>query len=396
MLKPFALGLGLLTLPTVALAGDAAPRKAPPAQEKPAPQPATSAALDAAHSAPRVQIALLLDTSNSMDGLIDQAKRQLWTVVNTFQKARRGTQLAHLEIALYEYGKSSLAAEGGYLRQIVPFTTDLDKVSEELFGLKTNGGDEYCGMVIQKATRNLAWSKSPGDLKLIYIAGNEPFTQGPVSYQSAIADAKERGIVVNTIHCGSPQEGSSTGWASAAQLAKGQALNIDQNRAVAHIAAPQDDEIAQLGRELNKTYLSYGKKGEEAKKRQAAQDSNAAAHMGSATTRAVSKASRLYDNSGWDLVDGSKKGAVKLDALKDEDLPAELKGKSVEERKAIVDAKAKERAEIQARIQKLQSEREEFVAEKQKAAAAEGADTLDQAIIESASQQAAAQGMALE
>jgi hypothetical protein len=397
MLKPFALGLGLLTLPTLALAGDAvAPRKAPPAQQKPAPQPATSTALDAAHSAPRVQIALLLDTSNSMDGLIDQAKRQLWTVVNTFQKARRGTQLAHLEIALYEYGKSTLAAEGGYIRQIVPFTTDLDKVSEELFGLKTNGGDEYCGMVIQKATRNLEWSKSPGDLKLIYIAGNEPFSQGPVTYQSAIADAKERGIVVNTIHCGSPQEGSSTGWASAAKLASGQALNIDQNRAVAHIAAPQDDEIARLGRELNKTYLGYGRKGEEAKRRQEAQDSNAAAHMGSATTRAVSKASRLYDNSGWDLVDGSKKGAVKLDDLKDEELPAELKGKSVEERKAIVDAKAKERAELQARIQKLQAEREKFVAEKQRAAASEGADTLDKAIIESASKQAAAQGMALE
>ncbi|HEX8699059.1 MAG TPA: vWA domain-containing protein, partial [Myxococcaceae bacterium] len=338
----------------------------------------------------------LLDTSSSMDGLIDQARRQMWTVVNTFQKARRGTQLAHLEIALYEYGKSSLSAEGGFIRQIVPFTTDLDKVSEELFALKTNGGEEYAGMVIQKATRNLEWSKSPGDLKLIYIAGNEPFAQGPVTPDSAVADAKERGIVVNTIHCGTQSEGTNTGWASAARLAGGQALNIDQNRAVAHIAAPQDGEIAQLGRELNKTYLGYGRKGAVAKQRQEAQDSNAGASMASATTRAVSKASRLYDNSEWDLVDGTKKGAVKLDAVADEDLPAELQGKSAEERKAIVDAKAKEREQIQARIQKLQSEREKFVAEKEKAAAAPGAVTLDKAIIESASKQAAAAGMALE
>jgi hypothetical protein len=396
MHKPLALGLGLLTLSAVALADLPPPRPREPVKEKPAPQPATPAALEAASTAPRVQIALLLDTSNSMDGLIDQARRQLWTVVNTFQKARRGKQLAHLEIALYEYGKSSLSAEGGYLRQILPFTTDLDKVSEELFGLKTNGGDEYCGMVIQKATRNLEWSKAPGDLKLIYIAGNEPFTQGPVSYQSAIAEAKERGIVVNTIHCGSAREGASTGWAAAAKLANGQALNIDQNRAVAHIAAPQDDEIARLGRELNKTYLGYGKKGAEAKMRQEAQDTNAAASMGSATTRAVSKASRLYDSSGWDLVDGTKKGAVKLDELKEEELPAELQGKSVAERKAIVDAKAQERSELQARIQKLQAEREKYVAEKQKAAAAQGGDTLDKAIIESATKQAAAQGLVLE
>ena len=393
MFKPLALGLGLLALPTAALAGDV---HAPAAQTKPAPQPAAPDTVHAAASAPRVQIALLLDTSSSMDGLIDQARRQMWTVVNTFQKARRGTQLAHLELALYEYGKSTLSAEGGYIRQIVPFTTDLDKVSEVLFALKTNGGDEYAGMVIQKATRNLEWSKSAGDLKVIYIAGNEPFTQGPVTPQSAVADAKERGIVVNTIHCGTQQEGVNTGWASAAQLAGGQALNIDQNRAVAHIAAPQDAEIAQLGRELNKTYLGYGRKAAEAKQRQADQDSNAGASMGSATTRAVSKASRLYDNSGWDLVDGTKKGAVKVEAMKDEDLPTELQGKSAEERKAIVDAKAKEREQIQARIMKLQSERQKFVAEKEKAAAAPAAATLDKAIIESASKQAAAAGMALE
>jgi hypothetical protein len=394
MLKPFALGLGLLTLPTLALANGPA-TTAKPAQEKPAPTGAAPAALDAAHSAPRVQIALLLDTSSSMDGLIDQAKRQMWTVVNTFQKARRGTQLAHLEIALYEYGKSSLSGEGGYIRQIVPFTTDLDKVSEELFALKTNGGDEFCGMVIQKATRNLAWSKAKGDLKLIYIAGNEPFTQGPVTYQAAIADAKERGITVNTIHCGSAQEGANEGWAAAAKLAQGQSLNIDQNRAVAYIAAPQDDEIARLGTELNKTYVGYGRKAEEAKMRQEAQDKNASAFAGSAATRAVSKASRLYDNSGWDLVDGTKKGAVKLDEMKEDDLPAELKGKSAQERQAYVDAKAKERAEIQGKIQKLQAEREKFITEKQKAAAAEGGDTLDKAIIDSATKQAAAQGLAL-
>jgi hypothetical protein len=266
MLKPIALGLGLLTLPTLALAQGTSASN-PPAKQ-PAVQMAAPAAVDAAHSAPRVQIALLLDTSSSMDGLIDQARRQLWTVVNTFAKARRGSQLAQLEIALYEYGKSSLAAEGGYIRQIVPFTTDLDKVSEELFALKTNGGEEYCGKVIQQATRNLEWSKAKGDLKLIYIAGNEPFTQGPVSYQTAIADAKERGITVNTIHCGSAQEGSSTGWAAAAKFAQGQSLNIDQNRAIAYIAAPQDDELARLGTELNKTYLGYGTKGKEAKMRQ--------------------------------------------------------------------------------------------------------------------------------
>src|SRR5262245_19674578 len=40
-------------------------------------------------SRPLIQIALLLDTSTSMDGLIVQAQAQLWKVVNEFAYARR-------------------------------------------------------------------------------------------------------------------------------------------------------------------------------------------------------------------------------------------------------------------------------------------------------------------
>ena len=51
----------------------------------------------------KIQIALLLDTSNSMDGLIDQAKSQLWTIVNELAKAKCDNTYAELQIALYEY-----------------------------------------------------------------------------------------------------------------------------------------------------------------------------------------------------------------------------------------------------------------------------------------------------
>ncbi|HEX8824653.1 MAG TPA: vWA domain-containing protein [Archangium sp.] len=392
MLKHSLLCLGLLALPGIASAEPDAPAKrAPPT--RPAVSPG---ALEAAISAPKVQLALLLDTSSSMDGLIEQAKRQLWTVVNAFQNARREGQSAQLEIALYEYGNDTLSSEGGFIRQVVPLTTDLDRVSEQLFALKTNGGSEFCGQAIQKATQQLAWSKAKKDLKIIYIAGNEPFTQGPVPFRTAISAAKEHGIVVNTIHCGEASEGSRSGWAEGARLAGGQPFNIDQNRAVAMIAAPQDEEISRLGVELNKTYLGYGRAGAEAKKRQVTQDYNASSNAVSATSRAVSKASRLYDNSGWDLVDGTKKGKVKLEELKDEELPEELRGKSAEERKAVLAAKEKERGELQARIQHLNQERQKYLASKEKESAAEGGNTLDKAILQSVQAQAGAQGFTLE
>ena len=68
-----------------------------------------------------------------MDGLIDQAKTQLWTIVNQFATAHRQGKIPVLQVALYEYGKSSIPADENYLRMIVPLTTDLDKVSQELF-----------------------------------------------------------------------------------------------------------------------------------------------------------------------------------------------------------------------------------------------------------------------
>ncbi|MFC1852326.1 VWA domain-containing protein, partial [candidate division CSSED10-310 bacterium] len=168
----------------------------------------------------------LLDTSNSMDGLIDQAKTQLWKIVNELARAKRDGKSINLQVALYEYGKDGLPKGEGYLRMIAPLTVDLDRISDELFKLKTNGGSEFCGKVIQEAVSGLQWSKSSEELKLIFIAGNEPFTQGTVNYQTACRAAISKGIIVNTIFCGAFQQGVKTKWKDGADLADGKYMNI--------------------------------------------------------------------------------------------------------------------------------------------------------------------------
>ena len=107
------------------------------------------------------------------------------------------------------------------MRLILPLTDDLDRVSEELFALKTNGGDEYCGWVIRDAVNRLDWSRSRDVYKAIFIAGNEPFTQGSVDFHGSCRAAIERGILVNTIFCGASAEGRQTGWKDGAVLADG-------------------------------------------------------------------------------------------------------------------------------------------------------------------------------
>jgi hypothetical protein len=312
-----------------------------------------------------IQLALLLDTSGSMDGLIDQAKSQLWKIVNELATSKKNGQPVNLNVALYEYGKQSIPADEGYLRNIVPFTQDLDKISDELFKLRTNGGDEYCGKVILNAVENLQWSKSNDNLKIIFIAGNEPFTQGNIDYKTACQKAIKKGIVVNTIFCGNYDEGVQTMWKDGADLADGKYMNIDHNAAIVHIDAPQDEEIIRLGQQLNKTYIAFGSAGREKKEMQAEQDANSMSlNPGVMVERSVTKSGGQYKNSGWDLVDATNEGSVKIEELKDEDLPDEMKKMTTQERKAYVDKMEKERVQIQNKINKLNDERSKYITQK--------------------------------
>src|SRR6185436_11422585 len=106
---------------------------------------------------PVVQLAILLDTSNSMDGLIAQAKTQLWNIVNEFATAKQDGKAPRVQVALYEYGNQGLSREKGWVRQVVPLSDDLDKLSEQLFSLTTGGGEEYCAWVIRDAVKGLEW-----------------------------------------------------------------------------------------------------------------------------------------------------------------------------------------------------------------------------------------------
>lgn len=334
-----------------------------------------------------VKIALLLDTSNSMDGLINQAKAQLWDIVNEFTHAKCGNYTRpSLQIALYEYGNDNLSSNEGYIRQVIGFTGDLDELSEKLFSLTTNGGEEYCGQVIHTSLKQLDWGKNPDDLKMIFIAGNEPFTQGRLNYRDAASNAKEKDVIVNTIFCGNYEQGISTKWKNGATLTGGEYMSIDHNKQVVHINTPYDDVIIKLNSRLNDTYISYGALGAEKKVQQEMQDSNAEELAEAVVVkRAVSKSSRFYKNSRWDLVDAIEEDEVDVSELKDKDLPEELKGKSEKEIKEYIASKKEEREEIQKQIQELNRKREVYITKNQK----EDTGELENALLSAIKNQAA-------
>ncbi len=237
--------------------------------------------------------------------------------------------------------------------------------------------------MIQVAAKTLTWSAAPDDLKVVFIAGNEPFTQGSVRYQDACKAAVERGIIVNTIHCGSDAEGRQGEWDKGAALADGQFMSIDQNRQVVQINAPQDKRIAELGAQLNTTYIPYGASGEAGLANQTAQDANAESLSATAfAQRQVSKANAFYKNSDWDLVDAVRLDNRDLSEVKEEDLPEAMRKMTLEERKTYLEEMAKKRQEMQDEINKLNVARTEYIAaEREKIAKETGEKTLDEAIL---------------
>ncbi|MEM7012829.1 MAG: hypothetical protein AAF585_15245 [Verrucomicrobiota bacterium] len=125
-----------LFIASLAIACLANPALADSNQQDPQPAAADQQALS--------QIALLLDTSGSMRGLVDQARCQLWNVVSELATASKKGAPAKLEIAVYQYGSKEISEEKGYIRQVIGFTENLDEVSRALFSLSVGGSDEFC------------------------------------------------------------------------------------------------------------------------------------------------------------------------------------------------------------------------------------------------------------
>ena len=89
-------------------------------------------------SSKKVQVAILFDTSNSMDGLIAQAKSRIWNIVNEVSTLRYRETSPTIEFAIYEYGNDGLESSDDYIRQVLDLSTDLDEISQKLFALTTN------------------------------------------------------------------------------------------------------------------------------------------------------------------------------------------------------------------------------------------------------------------
>jgi hypothetical protein len=360
--------------------------------------PTTLWAAPPAEASKPVDVVLCFDTSNSMDGLIDSAKRKLWAVVNNLAKMQ---PTPDLRVGLYSYGNNGYDAKKGWVRREVELTTDLDEIYKRVSTLRCAppGSDEYVARVTRDALGEMKWSSEKDALRLIFVCGNEPVDQDKeVSLDSVAKTAKEKGVLINTIYCGPGNHPETAGWSAFATQCGGKYANIDQNKTTAEAAikTPFDEEIEKLGVKINETYCWYGVKGALGRENQSTADGAAkGAAGGVAVDRSVTKASRLYKNAESDLIDRMQTDKTfDLKKIKEEELPDELRKLKADERLPYLKKKAVEREEIQKKVAQLSAQRALFIDEvRAKQSKVKGDQALDEALQSILREQAKTKGL---
>lgn len=342
---------------------------------------------------PHIDVVFCIDCSGSMGGVIETAKQKVWEIVNQVAKAK---PVPVLRIGLLGYGN----ADRTFRR--FDLSDDLDEVYKNLVTFKDEGwGDEFVGLAVHKAVGEMSWSPGEKALKVIFVVGNETARQGPAEFDYArtAGESAEKGIVVNAIYCGDTDYAAATPtWKEMSRIGLGRYMEIAAMGGGIAVATPFDDELAALSGKLNTTYVAYGGEAKFRQANQIAQDSNAVAVGGTvvAAQRAAAKSSVVYNNARWDLVDASKQQDFKWEDVPAEQMPAELKAMSAEQRKEYVAKKSGERAEIQEKIKDLSAKREAVVREEIRKRGLDTQKAFDENVRKAIVDQAKAKGFSFD
>ena len=298
---------------------------------------------------PKIQIALLLDVSGSMNGLIAQAQAQLWTMVNQLSDLQKEGQKPEIEFGVITFGNDDLA-ETAHIQLVASFTNDLDLISEQLFLLEVTGSNEHCGAALQTAMDSLNWSKDTSALMMIMIAGNESFDQGEVDYAAICHKIAKHHIFVNTVYCGDLVEGIEMQWESAAQIGTGQYVNIEQDLAIEQLETPYDGKIIDLYQQYKATHLFFGPDHLEKTNRYHNQDINAYQISNAYfRDRIIYKIKQDDHFDQWDLIDRFEENTDFLEEITPDDLPENLRQQPKKEiRKLLIQNQYKRQIIIEA------------------------------------------------
>src|SRR5215510_2905773 len=370
-------------------------------RRQPTIQPVTISETSTAPGPTSLEMVFVLDTTGSMGGLIDGAKQRIWGIVNEVMQQSSHPAVRIGLVAYRDHGDA-------YVTKVLPLTNDLDKVYSTLMDYRAEGGGdepEDVRQALADGLRKVGWSEgSLRPAQIIFLVGDAPphqnYSNEPDTLVTA-TEAVQQGMIVNTIQCG-VSAATTTSWQAIAQRGQGQYFAIAQDGGVARISSPYDEQLGQLASQLGATYIAYGGGSGEAaelrRERMVGMMRETEA-KGATDAPASAKAERAYnkvvnaDAYVGDLLQSIENGSLKLDAVKDEDLPADLRKLSPEDRKQEIEKRLAARKEIRAQIVTLSKQRDEFIAAERKKLNGGKENGFDAAVASALKEQMARKGI---
>lgn len=337
---------------------------------------------------PKVEVVFVLDTTGSMNGLIDGAKRKIWSIANSI-----ADQNPDAEIRMGLIGYRDIGDE--YVTKSFELTTDIQGLYGKLLAFQADGGGdtpESVNEALDVAVLRQGWTAASPETKanrIIFLVGDAPphmdYKQDR-KYPEIIQDARQRGIIVNTVQAGKMRETTRV-WKAIADLGGGEYMAIPQDGGrIIVIETPYDDEILTIQASLNATVLPYGKAEsqrvvKDKMARYAAAPKSSAAEM-SKFVHAKGKGKEVVTGGG-DLVTDVNNGARVLAEVPAAELPDAMQKMTPAERETFVAEQARKRDDLARQLADKVKLRDNYVKEQEAAKVAGGsaeADSFDQAV----------------
>ncbi|MBI3704960.1 MAG: VWA domain-containing protein [Rhizobiales bacterium] len=333
---------------------------------------------------PAVEVAFVLDTTGSMGPLIEGAKRKIWSIATAIVDANPEAEIRMGLVAYRDIGDD-------YVTKTFNLTTDIQDLYANLLELKARGGGDWPESVneaLHVGVTKLSWTQGEEICRIVFLVGDAPphmdYAQD-VKYPEVMRMARERGIVVNAVQAGGARDTERV-WREIAQMGRGRYIPIPQDGGhLVVIETPYDDEIIELQGRINDTVIPYGPRHQrgsvEQKTRQFAYaPRTTATEMAGYMARNAAKNSGEAITGAGDLVADLKAGRQKLAAVKDDELPDNLRNMKAAERQDFIDRQSASRKALNERMATLVQQRDRYVLDHAKKGPTRTADSFDRAV----------------
>jgi hypothetical protein len=345
---------------------------------------------------PRIEAAFVLDTTGSMGGLIHAAKEKIWSIASTMASAQPVPEIRMGLVAYRDRGDT-------YVTRVVDLSADLDSIYATLMDFKAEGGGdgpESVNQALRDAVEKLSWTQDDQTYRVLFLVGDAPphmDYQDDVEWPVTLEAARSRGILVNTIQCGT-NPNTAHEWRRIAALGRGLYFQVEQAGSAVAITSPYDERLAKLSAELDETRLYYGDADEKEKQLRKLEATGKLHSMASVTAKARRAAFNASESGEpnflgeKELVEDVTSGRVDLEALESQELPEPLQAMPAAEQKALIAETGKRREELKRQIKDLADQRAAYLRDKvEEGGGAEG--SLDDGIFEAVREQAVGAGL---